>query len=555
MFRITKLTVSNAQVPFVTTIVSLFVFFCLTAESAQAQESQSGSATDITPWVVYVGTTPHPVQVKPVIVSGARVFMSLDVIRALDGRLSFDSSGKLISAEISNSKIEISVKSRNASLNEMNISSDLLLEIDDKWYLDSSLWNELGYKPIWHPNYRAWQVVGKLSRFTYKDDTRDLVISSILPVNVVSDQSFSEKTIELTIQNSFVDKDELLHFSNPSCESVSVSYNALTNSTKIEIKQNETTGFRVYTDPTKGIIRVNFRNHFQLVDFEPTSSSEIRLKIRFAKPTDVKVMELSNPSRLVLDFLDCIYPDASKRIDINYGHVSAVRIGQFSEPPAPYIVRVVVDLTSKVGYRIIPSIEKDSYYVQFIDKKPGKYAIAIDAGHGGSDPGALSPFSDTTEKALNLDIARRVRDILEDKGQKVIMTRDGDYFISLSERADLANALLPMFFVSIHNNSIESPDIKGVMTFHYSGSIEGKKLATYIQSGIALSTGAVNKGVRTANFYVLRETVVPAALVECGFLTNQEEEASLRDLDYRNRIALGIANGILDYCAHINENS
>ena len=101
------------------------------------------------------------------------------------------------------------------------------------------------------------------------------------------------------------------------------------------------------------------------------------------------------------------------------------------------------------------------------------------------------------------------------------------------------------------DEKMPTEEMQGAMTFHYASSVEGRKIAAYILSEVVRKTGAVDKGVRTANFYVLRETVVPAALVECGFVTNKEEEAKLRDNEYRNLIAQGIAAGILDYCAEI----
>jgi N-acetylmuramoyl-L-alanine amidase len=533
--------------------ISCVLCTVFSSSNAFAQAEASPTAPSDTPWVVYIGDMPYPVAVKPVFIDNDEIFVGLDVVRILGGSVAYDAANKTVEASLRKRTFLLDVRTRTASLDGAPIAGDDLLLKDNKWYLSAHVWNDWGYRPVWHPNFRAWQIIGEINRFSYNDDSKDFVFEATLPVKVLTSQSYQDKTIELTVLGAFIDEPQTPSYGKAVLGEMHAEFDEMARAVRITMSQRETTGFRVYTNETATFVRVNLRNHFKLADYEKTSSGEIRLKVKFSKPTDVNVMELSNPDRLVLDFPGSIYTDATKHIDIGIGRVKAVRIGQFSEPPNPYIVRVVVDLTRKIGYRVIPSIEKDTYYIQFLERKPGKYAIIVDPGHGGSDPGALSPFTEMTEKELNLDIALRVRNVLEKHGQNVILTRDTDYFIPLSERADVTNRLLPMFFVSIHNNSFQTEEMHGAMTFHYASSIEGRKLATFIQNSIVRKTGALDKGVRTANFYVLRETVVPAVLVECGFMTNRDEEARLRDAEYRQLLAQAIAEGILDYCAEISE--
>jgi len=522
--------------------------FVISTPSFSQVQPPSGETT---PWVIYIGNTAYPVPVKPVRIANGNVFLGLDSLRALGGELSFDSETKTVTANLAGNKFVLDIRKKSAALNDQFIDRDKLLEVNNKWYLAVDVWETWGYRPIWHPNFKAWQIIGRITRHAYNDDAKDLVFESTLPFEILQTQAYDEKKITLTILGAFVSESVYEEPGESALDTLKIESDSLGRAVMLDVTQKETTGFRVYLDKNRTFARVNFRNHFQLADYDLTSSGEIRLKVKFAKPTDLSVMELANPDRLVLDFPGCIYTDATKTIDVGIGHVKRVRIGQFSEPPKPYTVRVVVDLSEMIGYRIIPSLSKDTYYIQFLGRMTGKYAIVIDPGHGGSDPGALTSFSNSREKDLNLDIALRVRDLLESKEQTVFMTREGDYYVSLAERAEITNRLLPMFFVSIHNNAFETEEMHGAMTFHYEGSRQGRILAGFIQRRIVTQCGAQDKGVRTANFFVLRETIVPAVLVECGFMTNPDEEAKLRDPNYRRTMAMAIANGILDYCASI----
>ncbi len=520
----------------------------LAAGKLHAQTSSGGSES---PWVLYIGDTAIPTEAKPVIVVDDRIFMALEAVRILGGELDFDESAKTVYASIAGKDFRLNVSTSKARLDGELLADSEIKAAGNKWYLSSETWEDWGFRPVWHPVFKSWQVIGRLQNWSYNFEAKDFIFETLLPAEIIESQNYPDKTISITAMGCFVSADDLRTFSRPELNVAEIAEDEFSSSVTINLRQSETTGFRVFSTNNRTNHRVNLRNHSQIADFEETSSGEIVIKVKFGKPTEIKTMELTGPDRLVLDFPDSIYTDPTAAIDVGIGRVNKIRIGQFSQPPNPYIVRVVIDLAGKIGYRIIPSRNGDTYYIQFLERRTGKFAIMIDAGHGGSDPGALSRFSDMQEKELNLDIAKRVRDVLESKGQTVIMTRETDIFVTLAERADLANSMLPMFFVSIHNNSIENPEISGAMTFHYSSSAEGKKLATYIQRRVTAETSALDKGVRTANFYVLRETIVPAALVECGFLTNETEEKKLRDPQYRQSMANAIANGILDYCASI----
>lgn len=182
-----------------------------------------------------------------------------------------------------------------------------------------------------------------------------------------------------------------------------------------------------------------------------------------------------------------------------------------------------------------------------------EWTITLDPGHGGNDPGATSVANQYEEKRLTLTTALLVRNHLETLGYRVVMTRDRDLFIPLKERAEMANAIHSDLFVSIHYNAATSKEAQGVEVFCFgtdapgSEPPEARRLAQSVLCGVLAKTGAKSRGVKTATFRVLRDTRMPAVLVEGGFLTNREERVKLQDPKYINQVAWGIALGIDDY--------
>lgn len=182
--------------------------------------------------------------------------------------------------------------------------------------------------------------------------------------------------------------------------------------------------------------------------------------------------------------------------------------------------------------------------VLLVSQVLGFDTVILDAGHGGHDRGAAIGY--VYEKHLALDTARRVEDILRRNGLKVIMTRSRDIFIPLPERAAIGNRYRNALFVSLHYNYNRSGSGAGAETYHHFAT--GQTLASYIQAYLVRRTGMTNRGVKTANFHVLRNTTRnPAVLVECGFVSNAAERARMLTGEFRARIAEGVAQGILAY--------
>ncbi len=179
---------------------------------------------------------------------------------------------------------------------------------------------------------------------------------------------------------------------------------------------------------------------------------------------------------------------------------------------------------------------------------PGHAALAaptivIDAGHGGHDIGANDSL--VYEKHINLDVSRRLQRTLREAGYQVVMTRDRDVFIPLSTRAEIANRYRNALFVSVHFNSSWKTKVMGIETF-YQGSTS-KTFASYVQNHLIRSIGATNRGVKTANFAVLRRTRHPAVLIEGGFISNDRERSAMMDPKYRQVVADSIARGVMEF--------
>ncbi|MGM9607833.1 MAG: N-acetylmuramoyl-L-alanine amidase [Oscillospiraceae bacterium] len=179
------------------------------------------------------------------------------------------------------------------------------------------------------------------------------------------------------------------------------------------------------------------------------------------------------------------------------------------------------------------------------EEDDGVFLVVLDPGHGGDDPGAV--VGETLEKDINLAIALLVREQLEEQeGITVLMTREQDVYPSLTDRADFANRENADLFVSIHANSLEDDSYAGIITFYHPDKRSSRAFAQAIQAAAAAASGGIDRGVRSEDYAVLRETDMPAVLVETGFMTCPEELALLQDADYQKLLAEGIAQGILN---------
>ena len=216
--------------------------------------------------------------------------------------------------------------------------------------------------------------------------------------------------------------------------------------------------------------------------------------------------------------------------------------------------------------------------------------IVLDTGHGGKDVGAMGKSRGTREKDTALTLSKKIKAILENAGIKVILTRSDDTFISLPKRVDITNSSGADLFVSVHINASRSKLLRGFECYYLSlatddnaraleafedsslklgdtaslehsqqldktlwdmtlteNRMESGELASYICESVEESLLIKNRGVRTARFYVLKHSRIPAVLVEGGYISNRYEELKLRDPKFIDRLAEAVARGILRY--------
>jgi N-acetylmuramoyl-L-alanine amidase len=178
----------------------------------------------------------------------------------------------------------------------------------------------------------------------------------------------------------------------------------------------------------------------------------------------------------------------------------------------------------------------------------GRYKVVIDPGHGGPDPGAVG-INGLRETDVVLDVSLQVAQILQAKGVQVLLTRTSEVDVDLPPRVALANNSRADLFLSIHANalSMARPDVNGIETFYFQEG-PSKRLAEAVQlQMLQVSPGSPDRGARTGRFFVIRRTVMPAALAEMGFVTGQLDSPRLADRAFRRRMAVAIATGLLNY--------
>lgn len=170
--------------------------------------------------------------------------------------------------------------------------------------------------------------------------------------------------------------------------------------------------------------------------------------------------------------------------------------------------------------------------------------VIIDAGHGGKDKGAY--WYGISEKTLTLDVAKKVEALLKQKNIKVLMTRRADKYVSIQDRASIANKHKNAIFVSIHFNAHTNSSVKGIETFYISS--KGKELASSIQCRLAKRIKTRDRGSKKYHYAVLTKTKGVAALVECGFISNRWEGNRCSSTWYKDILAQEISDGIAAYC-------
>src|SRR6188472_738287 len=215
----------------------------------------------------------------------------------------------------------------------------------------------------------------------------------------------------------------------------------------------------------------------------------------------------------------------------------------------------------------LPVINRQSKAIRSRTPKPFA-VVVLDPGHGGQDSGAMC--GGVMEKDLTLDVARRVDRLLDSQGIATFMTRLGDSYVSLADRAAFGNRAQESIFISIHFNEDNKPVASGVETYYAAHQInpgstfaswlpffsrspsnsprpESQSLAGFIQEALVARTRSVDRGTQAKQFFVIANVASPAVLIEGGFITNKDELSKLVSEDYRDQLAAAVADGVLRY--------
>ncbi len=308
------------------------------------------------------------------------------------------------------------------------------------------------------------------------------------------------------------------------------------------------------------------------------SGDVLTAKLTFDKPIDKYThMTLTDPQRVVVDVKNS-YIATGKYTYETKGNTKQIRLGDYENG-----ARIVFDVTVEPDIRISLSENKKVLTVLLTAKAPEELPekpeaepdkpeeeepetpeagegpiVVIDAGHGGSDPGAIGYDSEGKpllyEKNVNLNISRQVYSLLKKKGVRVYMTRDDDSYVSLAARTEFANALGASLFISIHCNSFTSSDMHGTLVMHHTDEsiaqtygVSGRNVANNILAYLPKAMGTADNGRVNGNaMYVIRKANMPSVIVETAFISNAEDRAKLADADCRKAAAEAIVKGIMD---------
>ncbi|HHW13598.1 MAG TPA: AMIN domain-containing protein [Firmicutes bacterium] len=266
------------------------------------------------------------------------------------------------------------------------------------------------------------------------------------------------------------------------------------------------------------------------------------LRLQLAVPALPTVVVDRQAGRLQLDLPEAVGEDLAAEIPINDGTVSRLRLLS----PGPGTVQWVVDLPYYLGHETRTG-KDGSAVISLAHSAVFRRRIFLDPGHGGADPGAIGP-NGAMEKEVNLDIALRLRQVLQEAGAEVVMSREDDRFVPLHDRPAQANGQQAAVFVSLHSNANLRPDEGGTETYFHPDRPESRALAAEIQAKLVEALGLMNRGIRpTRDFVVVREAAMPSVLIEVAFLSNPAEEKLLADPAFRQRVAEAAARGIAAY--------
>ena len=321
----------------------------------------------------------------------------------------------------------------------------------------------------------------------------------------------------------------------------------------------------IYSEDNQSLILANYKKTNNTTLYTHSSNAIDYIKEKENSQTESMVLKFDSP---IVHGLDR-YND---KLIIYLYNVSKYNDANFKEAfKNTFFEDAVIDLMPKIGLKLTIPFEQDAMVSSYIGadgrslkikikqvkkkqepsivlnpvnpKTTGKRSVVIDAGHGGTDTGAIG--GGINEKDITLDVSKRVEKLLKQKGYDVKMTRVDDTYVSLQDRVEISEKYCPDIFVSIHVNSSVKPEITGVETHYYHQ--ESMELAQVVHSSFASAVQSPNRGLFKSKFYVINHTTSPAILIEIGFISNANERAQLVGEKRKQATAKAIADGIQEY--------
>jgi N-acetylmuramoyl-L-alanine amidase len=277
-------------------------------------------------------------------------------------------------------------------------------------------------------------------------------------------------------------------------------------------------------------------------------------------------------NRFYIDFSKAVIKKINLTKTIEDDIISDIKLVQLNKYGE--MVRLVFNLKKNVDLILMAGEKTNELYISIMNEEKdisnlsvngeGTFGnpvsdktIVIDPGHGGKDSGAVNKSMGLMEKDLNLDISLRLQSLLLKAGFNVILTRTEDRDLTwdgspdrmeLDARTDIGNNLLSDVFLSIHNDSSHNTGLNGTCTYYYKDM--DYELACNIQKNLVANLNIANRGLKKADFYVLKHTKMPAVLIEIAFMSNKQNVLLLADPEFRNKAAEGICQGLIEYFQH-----
>lgn len=296
-----------------------------------------------------------------------------------------------------------------------------------------------------------------------------------------------------------------------------------------------------------GVFRLTLGPELHGIGLHPTPGGWA-LVLEGGGPLAANVSRLSDPDRILVDLPGAILPGEPGALPLTVpADVRGVRVAR----NRPDMVRVVVDASRPMAYRIFRSPEERRLVVLLRPSTLAGRTVVIDPGHGGHDPGAIG-VTGLQEAHVNMQLARLLADRLDAEGVRVVTTRTDDVYVPLEERAEVANRVGADLFISIHNNSCPRDCVgTGTETYYLPTRWENEVAAAAMQDELVRAAGLPDRGIKRRNLAVLRHSRVPAVLVEVAFLSSSTEERLLRSEAFLNRAADGMMRGVRRFFAEL----